>query len=114
MPLLSGNNELTSKEWAIAALVSNGYTNAQIAVETQIREPLVEDHLRRIFQKTGCWNRSEIALWYLKIGVERERRFRDRREEDSEITEERRTAGRRHPPEPAPRANQPHQINTDE
>lgn len=95
MPLLPGNTELTSKEWAIAALVSNGYTDAQIAVVTQIREPLVEDHLRKIFQKTGCWNRSEIAVWYLKIGVEKERRSHDRREESWEITEERRTSGRR-------------------
>ena len=95
MPLLPGNNDLTSKEWAIAALVSNGYTNAQIAVETQIGELLVEDHLRRIIQKTGCWNRSEIAVWYLKIGVEKERRFDDRREGN---LEERRTADRRHPP----------------
>ena len=114
MPLLRGNTDLTSKEWAIAALVSNGCTNAEIAAETQTREPLVEDHLRRIFQKTGCWNRSEIALWYLKIGVEKERRFHDRREANSRITEERRMAGRRHSPEPAPRAHQPHKINIDE
>lgn len=100
MPLLRGNNDLTSKEWAIAALVSNGCTNAQIAAETQTRERLVDDHLQRIFQKTGCWNRSEVALWYLKIGVEKERRFQDRREANWETTEERRITSRRHPPEP--------------
>ena len=95
MPLLPGNTDLTSKEWAIAALVSNGYTNAQIAEVTQTREPLVENHLRKIFQKTGCWNRSEIAVWYLKVGVEKERRFHDRREENWESAKEHRTTGRR-------------------
>lgn len=114
MPLLYGNTNLTSQEWAIAALVSKGYTDAQIAAATQTRELLVEDQLRRIFQKTGCWNRSEIALWYLKLGVEKERRLQDRREATSEIIDEHRKAGRRHPSEPAPRAHEQHEINLEE
>ena len=52
MPLLFGNAGLTSKEWAITALVFQGCTNAQIAAETRITEDLVESHLRRIFEKT--------------------------------------------------------------
>jgi DNA-binding NarL/FixJ family response regulator len=38
MPPLYRTTDLTSKEWAIAALVSKGYTNTEIAAETQIRE----------------------------------------------------------------------------
>ena len=47
-------------------------------------------NLRGILQKTGCWNRTEIALWYLKMGVEPEKRFSDRRTANSEISDERR------------------------
>jgi len=114
MPLLHGDTDLTSKEWAIAALLFQGQTNAQIAVETKTPEPLIEDHLRRIFQKTGCWNRTEVALWYLKIGVAEERRFRDRREANSETSDERRKASRRLPPELSARALEEHEVNLDE
>ena len=38
MPLLSGNADLTSKEWAITALVFEGHTNAEIAAETRTTE----------------------------------------------------------------------------
>lgn len=114
MPLLHGDTDLTSKEWAIAALISQGHTNTQIAVETQTAEQLVEDLLRKIFQKTGCWNRTEVALWYLKIGVAKERRFQDRREADSQTGDERRKVSRRLPPELSPRAHEPHEVNLDE
>ena len=110
--MLSANMDLTSKEWAIAALLSQGSTNAQIAASAQVPEPLVQDHLRNILQKTGCWNRTEIALWYLKVGVEPERRFSDRRVADSKIDERR--IGRRRPPERSRRANEQHDINLDE
>jgi len=113
MTLMSGNKDLTSKEWAITALVFHGRTNAEIAAEIQTTGQAVEDHLRRIFSKTGCWNRTEIALWYLKMGVRTEKRFSDRREANWEISDERRNVDRRHPPELSPRANEQHEINLD-
>jgi DNA-binding NarL/FixJ family response regulator len=58
MPLLSGNMDLTGREWAITALVFQGRTNAQIAAEIQTTEYVAETHLRRIVDKTGCWNRT--------------------------------------------------------
>ncbi len=102
MPLLPGNMDLTSREWAITALVFQGRTNAQIAAEIQTREQMVETYLRSIVDKTGCWNRTEIALWYLKIGVVKERRFYDRRYANWEISDEHREVNRRHPPESSP------------
>jgi DNA-binding CsgD family transcriptional regulator len=99
MPLLFGNTDLTSREWAITALVSQGRTNAQIATEIQTTEHVVESHLRRIFEKTGCWNRTEITVWYVKMGVKKERRFYDRREANWEISDEHRKVDRRHSPE---------------
>ena len=114
MPLLYGNTDLTSREWAITALVYQGCTNTQIASEMQAKEHEVNTYLQRIYDKTGCWNRTEVALWYLKIGVEKERRFDDRREANWEINDERRKGDRRHPLECSPRANQQHEINLDE
>ena len=111
--MFSGNLDLTSKEWAITALVSQGSTNAQIAASIQVPEPAVKDYLRGILQKTGCWNRTEIALWYLKMGVEQERRFSDRRVPDSETSDERRK-GRRRPQERGRRADEQHDIKMDE
>ena len=114
MPLLFGNMDLTSKEWAITALVFQGRTNTEIAAEMQTTEPAVENQLQKIFEKTGCWNRTEIALWYLKMGVEQERRSSDRRGANWEISDERRKIDRRHPPQRSPRAHEEHEVNLDE
>ena len=114
MSSLSGNSALTSKEWVIASLVAQGQTNAQIAAGIQVTEFTVENQLRNIVAKTGCWNRTEVALWYLKMGVEKERRLNDRREEEWGGRDERRKANRRHLPERSPRANEQHEINLDE
>ena len=114
MMLLFGNRDLTSKEWAVTSLVVHGRTNAQIAAEIQTTEQAVEGHLRRIFDKTGCWNRTEITLWYLNMRVEKEKRFYDRREADWKVSDERRKVDRRHPAERSHRANEQHEINLDE
>jgi DNA-binding CsgD family transcriptional regulator len=114
MSLLQGNADLTSQEWAITALIAQGRTNAEIAAEIHTGEQLVEGCLRKILEKTGCWNRTEVALWYLKVGVERERRSRDRREAESQVREDRRKSGRRHPLEPSPRAHEQHELNLEE
>jgi DNA-binding CsgD family transcriptional regulator len=114
MAQLGNVDALTSKEWAIAALVVQGRTDAQIAAETHTRKQEIENHLRRILDKTGCWNRTEVALWYLKLGVEKERRAEDRREARRKIREERRQVERRHSPQRSPRAHEHHEIHLDE
>jgi DNA-binding CsgD family transcriptional regulator len=111
--MLPGNSDLTSKEWAIAALVSRGSTNAQIAASIHVSESVVKDYLRGILQKVGCWNRTEIALWYVKMGVQQERRSSDRRVANAQVGDERRT-GRRCPPERGRRANEQHDINLEQ
>jgi DNA-binding CsgD family transcriptional regulator len=114
MSFLYGSTDLTSKEWAITALVCQGHTNAQIAAEIDTTESIVKNELRTIFDKTGCWNRTEVALWYLKAGVEKERRFRDRREAEQAPSDEHRKGNRRHAPNPSPRADEQHEMNLDE
>ena len=110
--VLSVHSDLTSKEWAIIALVSRGSTNTEIAASIHVPELVVKDCLRSILQKTGCWNRTEVALWYTKLGVEQERRFSDRRV--ANINDDVRQQGRRRSPERSRRANEQHGINLDE
>lgn len=42
-------------------LVRAGQTNRQIATELEIREKTVEYHLTRLFLRTGCRSRVELA-----------------------------------------------------
>lgn len=114
MSFLYGSTDLTSKEWAITALVCQGHTNAQIASEIESTESVVKNELRTIFDKTGCWNRTEVALWYLKVGVLKERRSSDRRAAALETGDEHRTVTRRHLPSRSPRANEQHDMNLNE
>lgn len=114
MPQLGNVNRLTSKEWAITALVFQGSTDAQIASKTHTQKRELEDRLRKILAKTGCWNRTEVALWYMKLGVEKERRADDRREAKRKISSERRQVDRRHPPQRSHRADERHEINVNE
>lgn len=74
----------------------------------------MKTYLERIVDKTGCWNRTEVALWYLQIDVERERRSYERRAEVDWEMAERRKGDRRHPLAPSPRTNEQHEINLDE
>ncbi|RMH83545.1 MAG: hypothetical protein D6683_02240 [Actinomyces sp.] len=55
---------LTPTERAIAELVANGLSNAQIAAERYVSTRTVESHLARIYRKLGISSRSQLVrLW---------------------------------------------------
>src|SRR5690242_5368453 len=108
------HEDLTSREWAITALVFEGRTNPEIAAELKTTEQDVEKQLKEILRKTGCWNRTEVALWYLKLGVGKEKRLADRREAAANAEQDRRQANRRSPPTRSQRAHEIHPINLNE
>jgi DNA-binding NarL/FixJ family response regulator len=54
---------LTPRELQVAALIAEGCTNKQIAVECGMGEETVKHHLKRIFDKTGVSNRLELAVF---------------------------------------------------
>lgn len=58
--------ELTSKEWVIVSLLSEGLRNPDIAMEIGTTEHVIKNSLRVIYDKLGFWNRTEVALWYVK------------------------------------------------
>ncbi|MEV0084471.1 helix-turn-helix transcriptional regulator [Saccharopolyspora sp. NPDC050642] len=53
-------------EARVAQLVSDGCTNRQIAAVLEVSEKTVESHLTRIFTRTGCRTRVELAAAWLE------------------------------------------------
>jgi two-component system nitrate/nitrite response regulator NarL len=53
---------LTPREREVLALVSNGYSNKEIARACAVSEETVKHHLTRMFDKVGASNRLELAL----------------------------------------------------
>ena len=56
-----GWDSLTPTELHVAQLAAAGRRNADIAETLYIGVATVKTHLSRIFAKTGCTNRSELA-----------------------------------------------------
>ncbi|WP_394622262.1 LuxR C-terminal-related transcriptional regulator [Lentzea sp. JNUCC 0626] len=57
----SGRAELSAAEESIIRLLQQGMTNRQIAAAVQLSEKTVESHLTRLFAKTGCRSRLDLA-----------------------------------------------------
>ncbi len=61
-------NPLSEREQAVLALIAEGLTNAQAAVQLHISENTIKYHLRNIYQHIGVTNRTEASRWYLENG----------------------------------------------
>jgi non-specific serine/threonine protein kinase len=55
---------LTSREQQVAALVTQGMTNRQIAAELVVSPRTVDGHIDRILSKLGFSARAQIAAWW--------------------------------------------------
>ena len=69
---------LTAKEWLVISLAAEGLKNRDIAERIGSTEHMVKNYMRSIYDKLGMWNRTELALWYVKRTFEKEheQRFR--------------------------------------
>ncbi len=54
---------LTAREYAVAQLIAEGYTNAEIADELGIASKTASSHVEHILAKLGVARRAEIAAW---------------------------------------------------
>lgn len=57
---------LSDTELRIVELVSDGFTNRQIAMAVRVSEKTVESHLTRLLARTGCRSRVELAAAHLE------------------------------------------------
>ena len=62
---------LTARELQIIALITQGYTNRDLAGALRITQETVKRHLTNIYNKVGMSNRLELALFAIEHGVAR-------------------------------------------
>ena len=60
-----GPRTLTARQTEVAALVSDGCTNREIAARLGIDERSAEGHVERIRLRLGFQTRAQIAAWYV-------------------------------------------------
>jgi pimeloyl-ACP methyl ester carboxylesterase/DNA-binding CsgD family transcriptional regulator len=56
---------LTTRQWEVAALVTQGLTNRQIGERLGIDERSAEGHIERIRVRLGVRSRAQIAAWWV-------------------------------------------------
>jgi two-component system nitrate/nitrite response regulator NarL len=72
-PQPTRSRPLTPREGEVAALVSKGMKNREIAESLGIATGTVKIHLMHIFEKTGMRDRFELALRGLRTATDRDR-----------------------------------------
>ncbi|MFE0731681.1 AAA family ATPase [Streptomyces antibioticus] len=63
--LRTAREELTEHDVTLVRMVSDGATNRQIAIRLACSEKTVEQRLTRLFQRTACRSRAELAAAWL-------------------------------------------------
>jgi non-specific serine/threonine protein kinase len=66
MPVTGPSAVLTRRELEIAALVSQGLTNRQIAQRLVLSVRTAEGHVERVRDKLGVQSRAQIAAWFVE------------------------------------------------
>jgi DNA-binding NarL/FixJ family response regulator len=59
----ASSSPLSEREQQVATLAASGLTNREIAAQLVLSVRTVENHLQRIYVKTGLTNRSDLANW---------------------------------------------------
>jgi len=62
------NGPLTLRQHEVAALITRGLTNSQIAEQLVVSPHTVERHVENILDKLGVSSRIEVAVWMVEHG----------------------------------------------
>lgn len=60
---------LTSREKEVVHLISQGYSNKQIAKEMILSEKTVKNHISHVFRKLELRDRTQVAIFAWKTGL---------------------------------------------
>lgn len=60
---------LTERELEVLVQVTRGHTNRQIARQLGISEKTVKNHLSAVFEKVGASDRTQAALYAIRVGL---------------------------------------------
>lgn len=60
---------LTPKQFRVAALVSQGLLNKQIAFELGVTEATVKAHMTEIFRKLGVHSRTQVVMMFSQLAL---------------------------------------------
>jgi DNA-binding NarL/FixJ family response regulator len=60
------SRKLSFREKQLIKLVAQAKLNKEIAYELRLTEGTVKEYMHRIFLKTGCANRTALAMWWLQ------------------------------------------------
>lgn len=66
---LANSNEFTDKELEVLRLMTKGMPNSQIAKKLYVSENTIKTHIQHMLDKTGCNNRTELAILARISGV---------------------------------------------
>jgi DNA-binding NarL/FixJ family response regulator len=64
-----GAPTFTPQEIRIITFLAEGETNATISDRLSIGANTLKSHMRNIFKKSGCQNRTQVALWAIRNGI---------------------------------------------
>ena len=64
----AGQPSVSAVEAQIVELIRTGHTNRQIAARIRMSEKTVETYLTRLYSRTGCRSRVELATARLPLG----------------------------------------------
>jgi DNA-binding CsgD family transcriptional regulator len=62
-PIGQPSSVLSAREWQVALLIADGYSNPRIAEELVITRRTADTHVQNILNKLGLHARAQIAAW---------------------------------------------------